>query len=100
MMPMKYASSDMNNAASPRNETTRFSALATGFRTITTAAPNTSISNAKIQKRKGDIAIGVMEWWSDGVMNLHFPTVHPSNTPLLHCCSFLLVPFEHHAVHH
>src|SRR5260370_2777259 len=45
----------MNRAASARNETTRLSALATGLRLMTTAAPNTSIIKAKIQKRNGGI---------------------------------------------
>ena len=55
MMPTKKASSDMKSAARPRKETTRLSALAMGLRLITTAAPKTSMSNAKIQKRKGGI---------------------------------------------
>src|SRR5437660_10160354 len=55
MIPMKYAWSDMKSAASARNETTRLSALATGFRLIITAAPKISINKAKIQKRNGDI---------------------------------------------
>jgi hypothetical protein len=45
----------MNSADSPRNETARLSALATGLRLRTTAAPNITVSTAKIQKRKGDI---------------------------------------------
>src|SRR5215467_14359061 len=45
----------MNNAASPRKETTRLSALATGLRLITTAAPKISVINAKTQNRNGDI---------------------------------------------
>src|SRR4029453_11489046 len=55
MMPTKNASSDMNRADNPRNETTRLSALATGFRLRTTAAPKITVSTAKIQNRKGDI---------------------------------------------
>src|SRR6267378_5374797 len=55
MMPMKNASSDMNSADNPRNETTRLSALATGFRLRTTAPPKTTVNTAKIQNRKGDI---------------------------------------------
>jgi hypothetical protein len=37
--PMKKASRETNSAASPRNETTRLSALATGLRLMITAAP-------------------------------------------------------------
>src|SRR2546423_15300041 len=55
-MPTKKESSDMNSAASPRNETTRLRALATGLRLRTTAAPKITVSAAKIQKRKGDIS--------------------------------------------
>src|SRR5215216_5721977 len=54
-MPTKKASSDINNAESPRNETTRLSALATGFRLRTTAPAKITVSTAKIQNRKGDI---------------------------------------------
>src|SRR6476646_6928624 len=56
MMPTKNASRDMNSADNPRNETTRLSALATGFRLSTTAAPKVTVSTAKIQNRKGDIS--------------------------------------------
>src|SRR5204862_7695187 len=55
MMPMKNASSDMNSAERPMKQTTRLSALAIGLRLITTAAPKTSITKAKSQKRMGDI---------------------------------------------
>src|SRR6266481_2908203 len=55
MMPTKNASRDMNSADNPRNETTRLSALATGFRLRTTAAPKITVNTAKIQNRKGDI---------------------------------------------
>src|SRR5678815_1963781 len=55
MMPTKNASSDMNSADNPRNETTRLRALATGFRLMTTATPKITVSTAKIQNRKGDI---------------------------------------------
>src|SRR5262249_40858311 len=100
-MPTKNASRDMNSADNPRNETTRLSALATGFRLRTTAAPKITVSTAKIQKRKGDIAIGVMKSWSDGVMDsCVLPTLHYSNTLSLQCSSFLLVPFQHHAMHY
>ena len=55
MMPMKNASSDMKSAASPRKETTRLSALATGLRLMMTAAPKTSMSAEAIQKKEGDM---------------------------------------------
>src|SRR5205823_2889104 len=55
MMPMKNASSDMNSAERPMKQTTRLSALAIGLRLITTAAPKTSITKVKSQKRMGDI---------------------------------------------
>src|SRR6476620_630933 len=57
MMPTKNASRDMHNADNPRNETTRLSALATGFRLRTTAAPKITVSTAKIQNRNGDIRL-------------------------------------------
>src|SRR6202040_2838717 len=62
--------------ARPRNETTRLSALATGLRLMITAAPNTSISSAKIQKRNG--AIVTIRIWP----------------------SLLFVPFQDDTVHH
>ena len=67
----------MKSAASAKNETTRLSALATGLRLMTTAAPNTSINEAKIQKRNGDIAF-----------NFEFEG------------SLLLVPFQNDSVHY
>src|SRR4026208_2443599 len=54
----------MKSAARPRNDTTKLSALATGFRLITTAAPKINVSKAKTQNRNGDIS-----YWSDGVMD-------------------------------
>jgi hypothetical protein len=33
-------------------------------------------------------------------MDLRSPTLQHSNTPSLQFCSFLFVPFEHHAVHY
>src|SRR5256885_507790 len=57
MTAMKYASSPTKSAASPSNETTRLSALATGLRFATTATPNTSVKIAKRQKRMGDIRL-------------------------------------------
>jgi len=74
----------MNSADNPRNETTRLSALATGFRLRMTAAPKTNVSNAKIQKRKGDIVFN----FEFRISNFEFGR------------SFLLIPFENHAVHY
>src|SRR4029453_19584014 len=76
MMPIKKAPSHMKSAASPRNETTRLSALATGLRLTITATPKISIKSAKIQNRKGGISF-----------NFEFVR------------SFLLIPFQHNAVH-
>src|SRR5437870_9529670 len=45
----------MNSAESPRNETTKLRALATGLRLMTTAAPKISVISAKNQNRNGDI---------------------------------------------
>src|SRR5213592_1343688 len=45
----------MNSAASPRNETTRLSALATGLRLMTTAAPKINVISAKTQNKNDDI---------------------------------------------
>jgi len=45
--------------------------------------------------------IGVMEQWSNGVMELRFlPTLHYSNSPLFQRGSFLLVPLQHDVLHH
>src|SRR5215472_11801202 len=57
MIPTKNASSDMNSADNPRNETTRLRALATGFRLRMTAAPKITVNTAKIQNRNGDISL-------------------------------------------
>src|SRR4029453_2232059 len=76
MIPTKKASSDMNSAERPRNETTRLSALATGLRLTMTAPPKINISTAKVQKRNGGISL-----------NFEFVGL------------FLLVPFQHYAVH-
>src|SRR6266513_3868962 len=98
MIPTKYASSDMNSAASPRNETTRLSALATGLRLMTTAAPKITVNDAKSQKRSGDIFQATDE--------------HGSNTDVKSECAksvnicvnlwllLLFVPFQDHAVHY
>src|SRR6266513_1789506 len=102
MIPTKYASSDMKSAASARNETTRLSALATGLRLMTTAAPNTSIIKAKTQKRNAGMElIGVTECWSNGVRDAHSQSLlHHSNTSALQLRLFLLVPFQNDSVHH
>src|SRR4029077_2487405 len=73
----------MNSAARPRNETTKLRALATGLRLMTTAAPKINVSNAKIQKRNGDI--------SDCGLRI---------TDCEFVGSFLIVPFQHNAVHY
>src|SRR5215470_8461877 len=52
---MKKASSETNSAASAMKLTTRHIALETGLRKKTTAAANTSVAQAKIQKRPGDM---------------------------------------------
>src|SRR5215831_6213117 len=83
-MPTKNASSDMNSADNPRNETTRLSALATGFRLRTTAAPNIKVSTAKIQNRNGDISFN----FEFRISNFEFGR------------SLFLVPFQYHAVHY
>ncbi len=42
-----------------------------------------------------------MEWWSNREMNsCQQPALHYSNTPRLQFCSFLLIPFQHDAVHY
>jgi hypothetical protein len=62
MIPIKNASRDINKAESPRKQTTKLSALAIGLRLMTTAAPKTSITIAKSQKRKEGIKLsGVVE---------------------------------------
>jgi hypothetical protein len=58
MIPIKNASRDINKAESPRKQTTKLSALAIGLRLMTTAAPKTSITIAKSQKRKEGIKLG------------------------------------------
>src|SRR5205823_6353448 len=83
MIPTKKASSDMNSAASPRKETTRLSALATGLRLTTTATPKISINNAKTQNSNG----GIRRNFQFGIWNFESG-------------SFLLFPFQHDAVHH
>src|SRR5438477_11764607 len=87
MSPTRKASSDMNSAANPRNETTRLSALATGLRLTTTAAPKVSVISAKIQNRNGDIINCGLRIADCGIGNWQ-------------CRSLFLVPFQHHAVHY
>src|SRR5215813_10724388 len=82
-MPTKNASRDMNSADNPRNETTKLSALATGFRFSTTAAPKITVSTANIQNRKGDISFN----FEFRISNFEFG-------------SLFFVPFEHDAMHH
>jgi hypothetical protein len=74
----------MKSAARPRNDMTKLSALATGLRLRTTAAPKINVSKAKIQNRNGDISLN----FESRISNLEFAG------------SFLLVPFQHHVVHH
>src|SRR6266576_2812848 len=83
MIPIKNASRDINKAESPRKQTTKLSALAIGLRLMTTAAPKTSITIAKSQKRKEGIKLsGVMEYWVKGK---RARDSQYSNTPLLQC---------------
>src|SRR6266545_4117527 len=96
MMPTKNASSDMNSADKPRNETTRLSALATGFRLRTTAAPKITVSTAKIQNRKGDIFQATDEHGSNTDVNRNPKFVIILNPWLL----LFFVPFQYHAMHH
>src|ERR1043166_1677823 len=96
-MPTKNASSDMNSADKPRNETTRLSALATGFRLSTTAAPKITVSTAKIQNRKWDIFQATDEHGSNTDVNRNPKSVIIRVNPWL---LLFFVPFEHHAVHY
>src|SRR5437899_12632946 len=77
----------MNSAARPRNETTRLSALATGLRLRTTAAPKTSINDAKSQNRNG------------GMINYGLRKERRPKNRQLTTRSLFFVPFHHHAVH-
>src|SRR5438132_4981978 len=98
MMPMKDASSDIKSAASARNETTRPSALATGFRLMITAPPKINISKAKIQKRNGDIVQATDEHRSNTDVKFE------SEKSVIICVNlwllFLIVPFQNDSVHH
>ena len=73
----------MKSAARPRNDMTKLSALATGLRLITTAAPKINVSKAKIQNRNGDISLN----FEFRISNFEFAG------------SFLLVPLQHDAMH-
>src|ERR1700686_2616451 len=108
MIPMKYASSEINSAASAKNETTKLSALATGLRLMMTAAPKTSIIRAKTQKRKGDILVCHSER-SEGPLTSWLITLSSLCVPhsdwevprfARDDISFFLVPFQHNSVHH
>src|SRR5947208_6951576 len=104
MIPMKNASSAMNNAESPRKQTTRLSALAIGLRLITTSAPKTSITMAKSQNRKEGIKLsGLPEWRSNGGLGERKRACHFSDTPTLHYTSIwllLLIPLQNDTVHY
>src|SRR5206468_4334835 len=75
----------MKSAARPRNDTTKLRALATGLRLMTTAAPKTTVSNAKSQNRNGDIS-------DCGLGNARRAT-----WPLT---SLLFVPFQYHTMNY
>src|SRR6266496_3398626 len=87
MIPTKKASSDMKRAANPRNETTRLSALATGLRLTTTAAPKINVISAKTQNKNGDIINCGLRIADCGIGNWQ-------------CRSLFLVPFQHDTVHY
>src|SRR5438132_8051318 len=87
MTPPKQASSDMSSAARPRTETTRLSALATGLRWRTTAAPKTSINDAKSEN------------WNGGMINYGLRKERRPKNRQLTTRSLFFVPFQHHAVH-
>src|SRR5439155_25124780 len=87
MIPTKKASSDMKRAANPTNETTRLSALATGLRLMTTAAPKINVISAKIQNKNGDMINCGLRIADCGIGNWQ-------------CRSLFLVPFQHPAVHY
>src|SRR2546423_9433462 len=100
-MPTKKESSDMNSADSPRNETTRLRALATGLRLRTTAAPKITVSAAKIQKRKADISQATDEHRSNH--RCKSESKNPCLSVLIRVNPWLLlflIPFEHHPVHY
>src|SRR2546423_10049117 len=99
MMPMKKASSDMKSAASPRKETTRLRALATGLRFTITASPKTSMSAEASQKKTGDIK--EMRSAECGMRTGSGAAIHRTFR-IPNCAlriSFLLVPFQDHPMH-
>src|SRR5690348_9997749 len=83
----------MKSAASPRNETTKLSALATGLRLMITAAPKISITKEKVQKRNGDMLIADCGSESRG------SAAQSLTCDLWSLTSFFGVPFQDHAVH-
>src|SRR5438094_9519263 len=101
----------MNSAASPRNETTRLSALATGLRLMTTAAPKINVISAKTQNKNDDIID-----FRIGIETRSLPSLarrYPSRLCLLSRRSlaldadcgkqrslFFLVPFTDNAIHY
>src|SRR5439155_17974093 len=90
----------MNSAESPRNETTKLRALATGLRLMTTAAPKISVISAKNQNRNGDI----IDCGSRIACCGNKDGRRVENQQLAignwQSCSFLFVPFQHDAVHY
>src|SRR6266496_5498898 len=81
----------MKSAARPRNDTTKLRALATGLRLMTTAAPKTTVSNAKSQNRNGDISDCELRIEDCGLGNARRAT-----WPLT---SLLFVPFQYHTMY-
>src|SRR5206468_9398848 len=88
----------MNSAESPRKETTRLSALATGLRLTTTAAPKISVSSAKVQNRNGAIFQATDEPGSN--TDVKSECQKSVNICVNLWLLLLFVPFEHHAVHY
>src|SRR6266404_9365459 len=87
----------MKSAASPRKDTTRLNALATGLRLTTTATPKASIKMAKNQKRNAGIrncGLRIADCGLRAKSTIRFLT--SGVRPLI---SFLLVPFQNDPVH-
>src|SRR6266545_398680 len=93
MIPTKKASSDMKRAANPRNETTRLSALATGLRLTTTAAPKINVISAKTQNKNGDIINCGLPAAADELLA-------DCGIGNWQCRSLFLVPFQHDTMHY
>src|SRR6266436_8256609 len=90
----------MNSAASPRKESTRLRALATGLRLMITAAPKISVISAKTQNKNGDIKINCGLRNADcGKKRDRKIADWRSAFDDWQSCSFLLVPFQHDAMH-